>query len=307
MAPEKATVITGSRLHFGLFAAESRISRSFGGLGLMVEAPALEVSVQHADTWSARGPLAERALSYARRFAEETPCSIHVETIAGAHTGLGVGTQLGLAVAKALATIGGCQETGAVQLAQRVGRGARSAIGVHGFDLGGFLVDGGKGPETCIAPLIARHPFPDDWRILLCNPGGMGVSGEAERRAFDHVQATDKQTEKLCALALRDVLPALLDRDLDTFGEALHEFNRLAGEIFSAHQEGSYASKRVADLVSFIREQGVKCVGQSSWGPTVFAIGEAETIGRVKERILSTLDVESAIVTQAMNCGARVQ
>ena len=102
-----------SRLHFGLFAlpreefwpnrqGEARVpARRFGGVGLMVEAPGVAVSVRPATEWSAEGLLAERALEYARRVTQ-SPHHIHVERCAAHHAGLGTGTQLGLAVARAL-------------------------------------------------------------------------------------------------------------------------------------------------------------------------------------------------------------
>src|SRR5204862_353231 len=75
------------------------------------------------------------------------------------HTGLGVGTQLSRAVARAV-----CPGVPAVELARLAGRGNRSAIGVYGFEAGGFLVDGGKRDDAALAPLMARVDFPGDWR-----------------------------------------------------------------------------------------------------------------------------------------------
>ena len=76
-----------------------------------------------------------------------------VERAPAEHTGLGVGTQLGLAIAKALAVASGEPELPSAELAMRVGRGERSAIGVHGFDRGGLLVDAGKLPGEAVSPL----------------------------------------------------------------------------------------------------------------------------------------------------------
>jgi predicted sugar kinase len=60
------------------------------------------------------------------------------------------------------------------------------------------------------------------------------------------------------------------------FGDAVHEFGRLAGECFSVVQGGPFASPEIASLVDSIREFGVPGAGQSSWGPTVFAITPTE-------------------------------
>lgn len=46
-------------------------------------------------------------------------------------------------------------------------RGIRSGIGIGAFRSGGLLVDGGRGLETDIPPIISRMDFPQQWRILL--------------------------------------------------------------------------------------------------------------------------------------------
>src|ERR1700730_6080688 len=114
-------VTTPSRLHFGLFrllteqsdldrvGSGALAARHFGGVGLMIDKPGIEVSVVPAKTWSATGPLADRALAYAQTFLRNSPelgpqaFTLTVEHCAPEHVGLGTGTQLALAVAKALA------------------------------------------------------------------------------------------------------------------------------------------------------------------------------------------------------------
>jgi predicted sugar kinase len=68
------------------------------------------------------------------------------------------------------------------------------------------------------------------------------------------------------------MVPALDGKDCPAFGEAVFQFNKLAGDCFSAVQGGPFASDEIARLVTAIRKFGVSGVGQSSWGPTVFAI-----------------------------------
>ena len=66
-----------------------------------------------------------------------------------------------------------------------------------------------------------------------------------------------------------------MERDLGAFGEAVHEFNRQAGIIFASVQQGPYADARAAEVIEYIRAQGIAGAGQSSWGPTVFALVES--------------------------------
>jgi predicted sugar kinase len=67
------------------------------------------------------------------------------------------------------------------------------------------------------------------------------------------------------------VLSAVEIRDFKAFGEAIYEYGRLAGECFAVVQGGPYANEKVAARVRLFRRLGALGVGQSSWGPTVFA------------------------------------
>ena len=148
-------VETGSRLHFGLLRPPPADGqRGFGGCGLMIEAPAVRVAVEPATEWSAVGPAADRALAVARRVAADWPHRVIVEACPPEHVGLGVGTQLSLAVARAVSRSLGRPDDVPVEPARLTDRGARSAIGSHGFEHGGFLVDGGKRGTDALAPLI---------------------------------------------------------------------------------------------------------------------------------------------------------
>jgi beta-RFAP synthase len=280
-------VAAPSRLHFGLIhpAPVAPPARRFGGVGLMVDRPGVSLRVEPAATWSAEGPAAERALRFARRLAEalgdaEAPQRILVDAAPPEHVGLGVGTQLALAVGRALAAAWG-RELDAPTLAKLLGRGARSAIGVHGFDRGGLLVDGGKARGDELAPLVAHVCFPPQWRIVVAIPDAQaGLHGDREAAAFADLppEAADaRRTDALCRLVVLGLLPAAAVGDLEAFGESLHEFNARAGEAFAAAQGGRYAGPAVMGCMDFFRGLGAKGVGQSSWGPAVFAVvGDAD-------------------------------
>jgi beta-RFAP synthase len=320
------SVRTASRLHLGLLSLPTLAAgtvpraRCFGGVGLMVRDPGLCLRVRPAAAWSAEGPLAERALTVAVRFnqalaaegiASPPPQHLLLERAAPEHVGLGTGTQLGLAVARALATAAHLDSWSAADLARRVGRGARSALGVHGFAQGGFLVEAGKSDSAALAPLVARLAFPTEWRIILVLPGGaQGLHGLAETQAFQHLAQQPLApilTERLCRLVLLGLLPALAEADLPAFGEALYAFNQLVGEAFRPIQGGTYAHPQSAAVVAFVRQHGVAGVGQSSWGPALLAVAADEDqgedlAGRLRRRFrLAQGEVQ---VTPAVNHGA---
>ena len=133
-----------SRLHFGLFslaAAPPRPNidgepvlpaRRFGGLGLMIEEPGLVLTAEPSAEWSASGPSPERVLEFAAALSGEEfkPMRIAVEHAPPSHVGLGTGTQLALAVAKAAAIASGHSDWPAEILAEMIGAGCarRSAF-----------------------------------------------------------------------------------------------------------------------------------------------------------------------------------
>jgi beta-RFAP synthase len=321
-------VTAPTRLHFGLLSlpADGETAwpdrhgqpalppRRFGGVGLMVEEPALRLRVEPAAAWSAEGPMAERALAFARRFAATlSPQRLTLEAAPPEHCGLGSGTQLGLAVARALGVAAGLPNLEAGELAAQVGRGLRSALGIHGFAHGGFLVEAGKRAEDGVAPLLVRLPFPEAWRVVIViPPAEPGLHGQREREAFRELSAHPMPadtTAALCRLVLLGMLPALIERDVDAFGEALYDFNARVGETFAPVQGGTYASSAVSELVAAVRRLGVRGVGQSSWGPAVFAvIADEEQANDLARRLRRNLAPGNTAVFVTRGCkhGAEV-
>ena len=292
------TVTTGARLHFGLLSHRPARGRSFGGVGLMIDGPGFRLTVRPAETDSVGGPdehaararrLLETYRSRSPASAQPAPCRLEVRAAIPSHAGLGSGTQLGMAVAQALALLAGEGHVGPLELAGRVDRGRRSALGIHGFAGGGFLVDGGKRSGEFPAPLVTRADFPADWRMLLVTPAVSGLSGAEERNAFAALPPMAQAlTGELCRLALLELVPAVLEGDFDACGEALYEFGRHVGEYFAPIQGGIYADPAMRELATHLRRSGIRGVGQSSWGPTMFVLSriqaEADELARELSR-----------------------
>jgi beta-RFAP synthase len=255
--------------------------RHFGGIGLMIDRPGVSVQVTAADQWADLDHIDGEAIHFARTFVgsfpehQERAFQVAVRCAPTRHAGLGSGTQLALAVAKAIAIELGLPQHDAAYLAPRVGRGKRSGIGVHGFDRGGFLVEGGKLPEQELSPLLGRYDFPQDWQVLLVHaPGTHDWHGAREKAAFTQYSQLEQSNlpEVLSRLLVMSILPALVSRDLGQFGAALEEFNSRVGDAFAAEQGGRYASPGIAAVIAKLQALGAPGCGQSSWGPTVFAI-----------------------------------
>ena len=316
------TIVTGSRLHFGLFSVPtedqaSPPARRFGGVGLMVEHPAVSVSVEPAERWSATGPQSDRAMTFARRLLDSLakdglPQAFRIEVAScpPGHVGLGTGTQLALAVGAALVKAAGCGPDDIFDIARRMGRGQRSAIGVHGFTRGGFLVEAGQGGSTEISPVVADADFPDDWSIVLILPNHVPEwHGHRESDAFAALAQWHQGSatcDALCRLTLLGMLPALHEKDLAAFGEALYEFNRRVGEMFRSVQGGIYSHALAGEVVAYLRGEGVHGVGQSSWGPGIFAVVDNGHAKRQAQKLRERFNFEEneVIVTLARNRGA---
>lgn len=311
-------VTAPSRLHFGLLhvptVGEPVGLRHFGGLGLMVRQPGIALTVKVAEAWSAAGPSADRALTAAQRVVGQLPVelrrplTIAVEACPPEHVGLGVGTQLATAVADACRRLLSDKPVTPGELANLAGRGERSRIGVEGYSRGGLLLDGGQNPDRPgSSAILHRGHFPDAWRALLLRPRtAERWHGDRERRAFARSRDPDtnlRTTERLCRLALLGVLPSLHDCDLPAFGEALHEFNRTAGEAFAADQGGPYCCATVAALIGWLRGEGVAGAGQSSWGPTVFAVAEDEdaAVRLLNRATAAGWDFESSTIAEGFS------
>jgi beta-RFAP synthase len=194
-----------------------------------------------------------------------------------AHAGLGSGTQLALAVGTAIARLFRLDlDTPAI--GQMLDRGARSGIGVGAFVQGGFLVDGGRGKDDALPPVTVRMAFPADWRIVLVRDGhGAGLHGEKEAQMFESLPPFPAaRAARLCRLVLMQVLPALADAQFTPAARGINELQTVIGDYFAPAQGGRYASTAVAQVLAWFKERGVCGVGQSSWGPTGFALLEDE-------------------------------
>lgn len=305
------TVEAPARLHLGLLDLRGDLGRRFGGLGAALRRPRVRVEARPAAAVSASGPDAARAERFAHRFLEHHGlgggAAVRVHEAIPPHVGLGSGTQLALAVGRAVAEIHDIQED-VLELARAVGRTNRSGVGTWLFQRGGFVVDGGRKERGAPAPLLFHSPLPPAWRCVVAVPAvAEGVSGEKEAAAFRRLPAPPAgMVGEIARHTLMGALPALVEGDLPAFGAAITEIQRLVGDCFAPVQGGRFAHEKVAALVRVLREAGAEGVGQSSWGPAAFALAgeeeEAERLARVAEGEVG--DGGSAFVTAFDNVGA---
>jgi len=325
---EQVRVESAARLHMGFIDLHGGLGRRFGSIGVALEHPKLILEATLAENLRSEGPDGERAEEFARRFYAHYQPSLpspairaHIRVIEAIplHQGLGSGTQLALAVGTALARLHGI-EADPFELAQVMERGRRSSIGIGAFQQGGFLLDGGRRlAGTQPAPILVRRDLPSDWLFVIVQPPATpGLSGTQEDRAFVNLPLPPEEAVgRLARLVMMQMLPALVEEDIVTFGAALTEVQRLVGDSFTPVQGGRFANPLSAQLISDLLEYGALGAGQSSWGPTVYGLVKGEKAAQaLAEQIrvssalssssFSSLEPATVYCVPASNHGARI-
>jgi beta-ribofuranosylaminobenzene 5'-phosphate synthase len=294
------------RLHLGFLDPAGTLGRRFGSLGLVIEgfetALELKASARHQVTASTPAAQAEieRASAHLHTLRERTgrtePLHLHLHEVLPAHAGFGSGTQMALAVGRAFSQWHGLNVP-TLQLARWLERGLRSGVGISGFDQGGLLLDGGPGADGTPAPLVSRLELPAAWRVIVVTDAvHQGLSGAAEKRALAILPPLPQAAAAdICHQVLMRVLPGAASGDFAAFAAGVSAVQHVLGMHFAPAQDGRlFSSKAVGDLVQWLGEQGPAAqragIGQSSWGPTGFAI-------------VPTADIAATLIQAAQRAG----
>ena len=106
------------------------------------------------------------------------------------------------------------------------------------------------------------------------------------------------------------MLPTATSGDFERFSKARYEFGHRAGNCFAALQGGPYRGQSVGKVIETLRGMGIEGVGQSSWGPTVFALHPNEAAARQTITKLASHDgmhTAHMAVVSPQNSGARIE
>ena len=314
---------TPARLHFGLLDLHGGLGRIDGGIGLALEQPRTRIAAKPGHSCEAACPM-EPSFAPRLNAAIEAVCnrfelpgaSVAILERARPHSGLGSASQTLIGAGIAVCALYGLAPN-AREIAAVVGRGGTSGIGIGAIQHGGFLLDGGHrfrrgegskngySPSSASVgvpppPLLLHYDFPT-WDVLVVIPQGEGASGNRERDLFEEacpVPASD--VEKMCRILLAQMLPAVLEKDLSTFGAAMEGYQSYGFKVFEAETQGPL----IAECAAFLRDNGGIGVGMSSWGPTLFAFGHDLTALRNKaDRWLAANGGGEAFLTKASNVG----
>jgi beta-ribofuranosylaminobenzene 5'-phosphate synthase len=317
------TLRAPGRLHLGFLDPSGSLGRRFGSFGLVLEGFETEIELSAtladrvtADTAEGAVQL-ERASAHlhtlrARTGRRET-LHLRLLQVLPAHGGFGSGTQLALAIGRAFARWHGL-EVSTPTLAHWLGRGLRSGIGIHGFDQGGLLVDGGPGADGRPAPLISRIALPAEWRVVVVqDERERGLAGSAEKDAMAALAPMPAtRAAEICHELLMHVLPGAAGAEFDSFAGGVSHIQRLLGAYYAPAQQGrAYTSAAVGRLMAWVGSAGpTAAIGQSSWGPTGFAIvasqAQAEALVSAA-RAAGALDPGLVLqIVAARNTGAEI-
>lgn len=317
----KVHIKSPARLHLGVIDLSGALGRRYGSIGVAIDEPCVELWAMKSDDLAVTcrkgieiSPaevegFANRVLSH---FKISGGAEIKVEKEIPRHVGLGSTTQMALSVATAVTKLYGVN-TSAKDLSELLGLGEVSGIGTATFEAGGFIVDGGVKAERGLPPRLFRLDFPKNWFFVVAVPKGKkGLSGEEEKRVFEEISVPPDYAKDICYTLVMKMLPAVIEEDIKSFGEALTAIQVLVGKSFSRYQEGIYSSKMSEDLVRFLLENGAHGSGQSSWGPTVYGVVEGVKDGEklrdgVREFIRKKGFEGDVYCTAANNRGASIE
>lgn len=327
----RVVVETPSRIHITLTDLTGSCGRVDGGVGITLDEPNIVLEAERAKdlavVWGGDGENADstdRARAAAQAVMEHFGLGGAKLSIRGGyrmHVGLGGGTQLGLAAGKAVCELYNRNAT-AREIASIINRGGTSGIGTAAFETGGFIIDGGHSfgpgkdkvdfrPSSASMgvrppPVIARHDFPEDWKILLAIPHlPKGAHGRRETDIFrEYCPVPLAEVQELCYQILVRMLPSVIEANLDEFGRAINRVQELGFkkvEVMLQHP-------LVRRLMGEMKEAGAACAGLSSFGPTVYAIADTQARDIEAAALEAMQDVGGEVLlTRSRNKGARVR
>jgi len=325
----RVIVETPSRIHLTLIDMHGGSGRVDGGVGIALDEPGIHLEVRQSPEFGVEG-CDDRTAELTREIATRvlagiragSSVSVVVRKAYPSHIGLGSGSQLSLATARAICELYG-KPLPPRELARLVGRGGTSGIGTAAFESGGFIIDGGHQfgtgceksdfrPSSASRgvrppPVIVRHDFPPEWQILLAIPNlPSGASGAMEADIFrSRCPVPVEEVQKLSHEILMRMLPGLVEHDLDLFGSSVNAIQTLGFKKV----EISLQPSAVTGLLEVMRSSGAAGAGLSSFGPACYAVCDSgvREIESAARSFMDTGGGGTTIITTARNTGAAVR
>ncbi|GAB3315451.1 GHMP kinase [Haloplanus rallus] len=317
----RTSVTAHARLHFGFCNLSLARERLYGSLGVALDRPSVTVTASPADAVDCDHPTVRKYAERAVDLLGVAGADVTVESAFPRHVGLGSGTQFALATLVAVARAHD-RHADVRACAPDLGRGGRSGVGVATFEDGGFVLDAGHPTarfttdrpavgQWSVPPVAARHPIPEDWRFLVVVPEApAGPSGDAEDRSMRSAveSASPEPSDRLAGVVLRRVLPAITEGSAERFGAAVAAVGRLNGSWYADEQGGVYRPPAGELVAALDDDPAVYGAGQSSWGPSVYGVTDADRAAAARAAGRAALDAAGVdgrvLVVEGRNRGA---
>lgn len=304
---------TGGRLHFGFRNLSLVHDRLYGSLGVAIDEPQLRVSVEAAGSIDVDRADISEVTGTVVDLLSVPGAAVRIEQPLPTHMGLGSGTQVAMAILSGIAAVYDI-EVDRREVAPTLGRGGRSGVGITAFERGGFVMDAGQPVDRytsdrppsgtwSVPGVIAHHELPADWRFVIIIPdANAGRHGDQEDASLRSIitRASPSISDELDSIILRRLLPAIVDRDIETFGRTVSTISRLNGAWYADVQQGIFRPP-AGDIIRELNEDPtILGAGQSSWGPTVFGLTDIDRIESARiaaERALATVGSNGTVHT----------
>ncbi len=305
-------VSSPSRIHITLLDLCGDLGRVDGGVGFGVKLPRTVVEAEPCENFEVRGPRADEVRE--RLLPLGLKGCIKIVNTVSPHVGLGSTTQLLLSSAKALALVNGI-ELSAQELAELVGRGGTSGVGVRVFESGGFIIDFGhslelkgeilpSGVSLTSPPPTIRLDFPEDWRIIMVYPEEGGSYDEvSEVKVFlERTPLEPRECDRLARIIFMILIPSVITKDLRLFHKAINMIQNIGFK----RVENEIQNEMIRRLMEEIRKVS-GMAGLSSMGPLVYTVVHKD-IARVMKKEISRFVPEGFGITVSPpdNSGVRI-
>lgn len=292
----RIVVSAPSHVHMGNPDLNGSYGRLYGTLGLALDTPRVVVE---ASSGQGCGCRRSDALDAYARIVSFYGCSARVRVVEEIpeHVGLGSTTTLFLSIARAVHEL--CrpgEPFDASSWAVRLGRSTVSGLGLYSFLYGGLLFDAGFTPGKNRPPPLLFRAEPPGWMKLVVALPRRPVARirELKRREDEILSSMPPMdpavADKLSRMLLMGILGNIADGNWSLAGQYITEFNRSLGDYWKGPQEAVYCCEESERLIDFFESKGAIFVGQSSWGPTVYAAFRDDRVHRVAVEARSLLD-----------------
>jgi len=275
------------------------LGRIHVSVGVAIRTPHILLKGMKSHELKAEGPRKDRILQFAEKVLGDAGVDEGVQFELASdipeHAGFGSGTQLALAVGTIISRLYDLH-LNVEDLATRLNRSRVSGVGTHAFERGGFIVDGGHHVDRreSVPPLVFRCDVPDDWLFVVGLPElNPGLSGMIESEAFKRLRPPSAElVGEVSRVVLVQMIPAIIERDIESFGRAMTALDSNFGDYWLEVQGGRYSHPRIEEGVGFLLKAGVYGAGQSSWGPAFYGLvrgeGQARDISKGLHRFLNS-------------------